>query len=147
MEELLSLIESRKPTAWGIFGRAFKDEKKKGKKKGVFGVSLDSLLEKEGTESSHGVGPGALRIPAVVDDAVSAMRQMDMSVEGVFRKNGNIRRLKELSEMIDNRYDEVDMSKENPVQIAALLKKFLREMPDPLMTFKLHRLFVTAQSK
>jgi hypothetical protein len=104
-------------------------------------------LEKEGTESSHGVGPGALRIPAVVDDAVSAMRQMDMSVEGVFRKNGNIRRLKELSEMIDNRYDEVDMSKENPVQIAALLKKFLREMPDPLMTFKLHRLFVTAQSK
>ncbi|CAI7577872.1 unnamed protein product [Penicillium manginii] len=145
MEELLSLIESRKPTAWGIFGRAFKDEKKKGKKKGVFGVSLDSLLEKEGTESSHGVGPGALRIPAVVDDAVSAMRQMDMSVEGVFRKNGNIRRLKELSEMIDNRYDEVDMSKENPVQIAALLKKFLREMPDPLMTFKLHRLFVTAQ--
>jgi hypothetical protein len=49
--------------------------------------------------------------------------------------------------MIDNRYDEVDMSKENPVQIAALLKKFLREMPDPLMTFKLHRLFVTAQSK
>jgi hypothetical protein len=70
-----------------------------------------------------------------------------MSVEGVFRKNGNIRRLKELSEMIDNRYDEVDMSKENPVQIAALLKKFLREMPDPLMTFKLHRLFVTAQSK
>lgn len=147
MEELLSLIESRKPTTWNIFGRAFKDEKKKGKKKGVFGVNLDYLVEKEGTESSHGVGPGALRIPAVVDDAVSAMRQMDMSVEGVFRKNGNIRRLKELSEMIDNRYDQVDMSKETPVQIAALLKKFLREMPDPLMTFKLHRLFVAAQSK
>ncbi|KAJ5223082.1 uncharacterized protein N7469_009322 [Penicillium citrinum] len=145
MEELLSLIESRKPTTWNIFGRAFKDEKKKGKKKGVFGVNLDYLVEKEGTESSHGVGPGALRIPAVVDDAVSAMRQMDMSVEGVFRKNGNIRRLKELSEMIDNRYDQVDMSKETPVQIAALLKKFLREMPDPLMTFKLHRLFVAAQ--
>ncbi|KAJ5085118.1 hypothetical protein N7532_009889 [Penicillium argentinense] len=145
MEELLSLIESRKPTIWNIFGRAFKDEKKKGKKKGVFGVALDYLVEKEGTESSHGVGPGALRIPAVVDDAVSAMRQMDMSVEGVFRKNGNIRRLKDISEMIDNRYDQVDMTKESPVQIAALLKKFLREMPDPLMTFKLHRLFVAAQ--
>jgi hypothetical protein len=145
MEELLSLIESRKPTIWNIFGRAFKDEKKKGKKKGAFGVSLDYLVEKEGTESGHGVGPGALRIPTLVDDAVSAMRQMDMSVEGVFRKNGNIRRLKELAELIDTKYEQVDMSKEGPVQIAALLKKFLREMPDPLMTFKLHRLFVASQ--
>ncbi|KAL2860923.1 GTPase-activating protein LRG1 [Aspergillus lucknowensis] len=146
LEELLSLIESRKPTIWNIFGRAFaKDAKKGGKKKGVFGVNLDLLVEKEGTESTHGVGPGALRIPALVDDAVSAMRQMDMSVEGVFRKNGNIRRLKEVSELIDNKYEQVDLTKENPVQIAALLKRFLREMPDPLLTFKLHRLFVASQ--
>jgi hypothetical protein len=39
------------------------------------------------------------------------------------------------------------MSQEGPVQIAALLKKFLRDLPDPLLTFKLHRLFVTSQSK
>ncbi|KAE8144892.1 hypothetical protein BDV25DRAFT_145179, partial [Aspergillus avenaceus] len=146
LEELLSLIESRKPTIWNIFGRAFnKEGKKVGKKKGVFGVSLDFLVEKEGTESSHGVGPGALRVPALVDDSVSAMRQMDMSVEGVFRKNGNIRRLKEVSDLIDNKYESVDLTKESPVQIAALLKKFLREMPDPLLTFKLHRLFVVSQ--
>lgn len=148
LEELLSLIESRKPSIWNVFGRAFnKEGKKVGKKKGVFGVNLDVLVDKEGTESSHGVGPGALRIPALVDDAVSAMRQMDMSVEGVFRKNGNIRRLKELTDQIDNRYEQVDLSKDSPVQIAALLKKFLREMPDPLLTFKLHRLFVVSQSK
>ncbi|KAL4960891.1 GTPase-activating protein LRG1 [Aspergillus stella-maris] len=146
LEELLTLIESRKPTIWNIFGRTFgKDAKKGGKKKGIFGVSLDYLVEKEGTESSHGVGPGALRIPTLVDDSVSAMRQMDMSVEGVFRKNGNIRRLKDVSEMIDNKYEQVDLTKETPVQIAALLKKFLREMPDPLLTFKLHRLFVASQ--
>lgn len=144
LEELLSLIESRKPSIWNVFGLK---GKKGGKKKGVFGVNLDVLVVKEGTESSHGVGPGALRIPALIDDAVSAMRQMDMSVEGVFRKNGNIRRLKELTDLIDNRYEQVDLSKDSPVQIAALLKKFLREMPDPLLTFKLHRLFVVSQSK
>ncbi|KAG0161722.1 hypothetical protein PDIDSM_1153 [Penicillium digitatum] len=145
MEELLSLIESRKPTIWNIFGRAFKDNKKGSKKKGVFGVGLDYLVEKEGTESSHGVGPGALRIPTLVDDSVCAMRQMDMSVEGVFRKNGNIRRLKDTAELIDTKYEQVDLTKETPVRIAALLKKFLREMPDPLLTFKLHRLFVISQ--
>lgn len=147
LEELLGLIESRKPTIWNIFGRAFKnDGRKGGKKKGIFGTPLDMLVERDGAESTHGVGPGALRVPALVDDAVSAMRQMDMSVEGVFRKNGNIRRLKDLTDMIDTKYDQVDLSKENPVQVAALLKKFLREMPDPLLTFKLHRLFVISQS-
>ena len=148
LEELLSLIESRKPTFWNRFGRAFnKETKRGGKKKGVFGVSLEYLVEKEGAESTHGVGPGGLRVPALVDDSVSAMRQMDMSVEFVFRKNGNIRRLKDLSDMIDMKYEQVDLTKENPVQIAALLKKFLRELPDSLLTFKLHRLFIVSQSK
>lgn len=148
LEELLGLIESRKPTIWNIFGRAFKnDGRKGGKKKGVFGVPLDMLVERDGTESTHGVGPGTLRIPTFIDDAVSAMRQMDMSVEGVFRKNGNIKRLKDTSDLIDTKYEQADLNKENPVQVAALLKKFLREMPDPLMTFKLHRLFVASQRK
>jgi hypothetical protein len=149
MEELLALIESQKPSLWGKFSNVFKnDGRKGGKKKGVFGVGLDTLVEKDGAESTYGVGPGALRIPALIDDAVTAMHQMDMSVEGVFRKNGNIRRLKELADSIDNKGgDSIDLSKENPVQVAALLKKFLRELPDPLLTFKLHRLFVTSQRK
>lgn len=41
--------------------------------------------------------------------------------------------------------DEVDLTKEHPVQVAALLKKFLRELPDPLLTHKLHKLFLTSQ--
>ncbi|KAI7870235.1 hypothetical protein BDF14DRAFT_1776310 [Spinellus fusiger] len=69
----------------------------------------------------------------------------DMSVEGVFRKNGNIRRLKELTEQLDKNPHDVDLASENAIQIAALLKKFLRELPDPLLTFKLHGLFTCAQ--
>ena len=148
LEDLLGLIESRKPTFWGKFGRAFKNDKARvGKKKGVFGVNLDVLVEKDGVESTYGVGPGGLRVPSIMDDCISAMRRMDMSVEGVFRKNGNIRGLKEIADRIDLKEDEVDLSKESPVQVAALLKKFLRELPDPLLTHKLHRLFITAQSK
>ena len=147
LEDLLGLIESRKPTFWGKFGKAFKNERAKGgKKKGVFGVSLDALVEREGVESTYGVGPGALRVPSLIDDTISAMRQMDMSIEGVFRKNGNIRGLKELADRIDAKEGEVDLTKENAVQVAALLKRFLRELPDPLLTFKLYRLFITSQS-
>jgi len=143
MEELLGLIEQRKPTFWGKVSKALRNEPKN-KKKGVFGIPIESLVEREGAESTNGVGPGALKVPAIVDDAIAAMRQMDMSVEGVFRKNGNIKRLKETAEAIDNNLNP-DLEKENAVQVAALLKKFLRDMPDPLMTFKLHKLWITSQ--
>ena len=148
MEDLLGLIETRKPTFWGKFGKAFKNDRPKPvKKKGVFGVSLEALVERDGVESTYCIGPGALRVPGLVDDIISAMHGMDMAVEGVFRKNGNIRGLKDLTEKIDTKEAEVDFTKENPVQLAALLKKWLRELPDPLLTHKLYRLFVTLQSK
>lgn len=147
MEELLNLIETRKPTFWNKMGKAFKnDGKKGGKKKGVFGVPLEVIIDRDGADSTDGIGPGALRIPAIVDDAVTTMRKMDLSVEGVFRKNGNIKRLNDTMATIDkDGCDAVDFSKENVVQVAALLKKYLRELPDPLLTFKLHRLFIASQ--
>lgn len=73
------------------------------------------------------------------------MQSTDMSIEGIFRKNGNIRRLKDLTEAIDRDPSSVELTQDNPVQLAALLKKFLRDLPDPLMTFKLHRLFIASQ--
>ncbi|TVY48650.1 Rho-type GTPase-activating protein [Lachnellula occidentalis] len=147
MEELLNLIETRKPTFWNKMGKAFKNDAKKGsKKKGVFGVPLEQIIEKDGADSTDGIGPGALRIPAIVDDAVTAMRKMDLSVEGVFRKNGNIKRLNDTMAAIDrDGCDAEKLAQQHVVQIAALLKKYLRELPDPLLTFKLHRLFIASQ--
>ena len=127
LEELLALIETRKPTFWGKVTRALRNDGKAKKNKGVFGVPLDVLVDK-GAESTNGVGPGALRVPVLVDDAVSAMRQMDMSVEGVFQKMVISERIRETAEAIDAQQTP-DFTRENPVQVAALLKKFLRELP------------------
>ncbi|CAK7230433.1 Rho-type GTPase activating protein Rga1 [Sporothrix bragantina] len=147
LEELLGFIESRKPaTFWNKFGKAFKNDNKKNiKKKGIFGVPLEVIIERDGADSTDGVGPGTLRIPAIVDDIVSTMRKMDLSVEGVFRKNGNIKKLSELCERIDREgCDSNVLSQQNVVQVAALLKRYLRDLPDPLMTHKLYRLWLAA---
>lgn len=73
-------------------------------------------------------------------------RRPDLSVEGIFRKNGNIRRLNLLTEAIDRDPESVNLADDNPVQIAALLKKFLRDLPDPLLTFRLQHLWLATQS-
>ncbi|KAH9032333.1 RhoGAP-domain-containing protein [Lactarius hengduanensis] len=72
------------------------------------------------------------------------IKKKDMSVEGIFRKTGNIRRRKELIVALDRDESSVDWSTEHPVQIAALLKQFFRDLPDPLLTFKLHRLLLAS---
>ncbi|EGU12284.1 LIM domain-containing protein [Rhodotorula toruloides ATCC 204091] len=125
LDDLLDIIDARKNTFWGKLFKAG-GEKKKVPKKGVFGIPLEVLVERNGADSMHGAGP-------------------DMSIEGIFRKNGNIRRLKDLTEALDRDASSVNLSDENPVQLAALLKKFLRDLPDPLMTFKLFHLFIAAQ--
>ncbi|KAL4073028.1 hypothetical protein V8B97DRAFT_1869469 [Scleroderma yunnanense] len=144
LDELLELIEIKKSGFWNKLFKA--GDKKNVKKKGVFGIPLELLVEREGCDSLHGASRATLRVPSFIDDVVSAMRQMDMSVEGIFRRNGNIRRLKDLTEAIDHDPSSVDLTQDNPVQLAALLKKFLRELPEPLMTYKLHRLLIASQS-
>jgi hypothetical protein len=146
IDELLTFIEQRKQaTFWKNLGKAFKNDKKATKKKGIFGVPLEVIIEKDGADSTDGVGPGTLRIPAVIDDIISSMRKMDLSVEGVFRKNGNIKKLTELCERIDREgCDNVNFMEQPVVQVAALLKRYLRDLPEPLMTHKLYKIWLAA---
>jgi hypothetical protein len=156
--ELLDLIETKRSNFWGKigFGKAFKNDKAKPKKgntsvekpvseRATFRQPLELLVEKYGAESTDGVGPGTLKVPALLQDAVTAMRSMDMSIEGVFRKNGNLKALRELEEEVDLKGVEmVDLNTKNPVMLANLLKRFLRLMPEPVLTLKLYRLYMTA---
>jgi len=141
-DELLDLVETRKNTFWGKILFRGSSRRSDVRKKGVFGVSLDYLVERHGADSVLGATPTPMRVPAFVDDVVSAMRQMDVSVEGIFRKNGSVRRLKELSDALDREVEAINMLDDHPVQLAALLKKFLRELPEPLLTSRLYRLFL-----
>lgn len=130
---------------WRMKNKMNKEPRRQDQPLKVFGTPLDILSEKFGVESDLGVGPSKIRVPIIVDELISSLRQMDMSVEGIFRKNGNIRRLRELALFIDNNPGETpDLSKENAIQLSALLKKFIRELPDPLLTTSLYNLWINA---
>ncbi|GAV28596.1 hypothetical protein PMKS-002067 [Pichia membranifaciens] len=117
-----------------------------GSGKGVFGVPLTALVAKYGMESDLGVGSHKVRIPLLIDELINVMRTQDVSIEGVFRLNGNIRRLRQLVEAIESRPEHVPkLENETPIQLAAVLKKFLRDLPIPLLTFKLYDMFILSQ--
>jgi hypothetical protein len=75
LEDLLELVEVKKGGFWKkIFGPG--KDKKNVKQKGVFGVPLELLVEREGVDSMLGASRAALRVPSFIDDIISAMKQM-----------------------------------------------------------------------
>ncbi|KAG2224629.1 hypothetical protein INT45_007874 [Circinella minor] len=85
-------------------------------------------------------------VPSVVQNIILALLNQDLSTEGIFRKNGNIRELKEMCEMVNKGQDYTQrlFHQSSPIQLAALLKRFVRDLPEPLLTFKLYKLFLTS---
>ncbi|ORX43476.1 RhoGAP-domain-containing protein [Hesseltinella vesiculosa] len=99
--------------------------------------------------SPHCLAPGFLR------QILIALMRKDLTVEGIFRKNGNIRELKQLEATIDAKQatDRTRanymtlLEQQNPIQLAALLKRFLRELPEPLLPDRFYPLLLTAMRK
>ncbi|KAI9143486.1 hypothetical protein BKA69DRAFT_1062211 [Paraphysoderma sedebokerense] len=148
IEELIDAIGSTKKNSgfWSRFLNSLKPKTKTNTKvEGTFGVPLEILVERYGVNSSLGSGPGRIRIPKFVDVAINVMKSCDLYTEGIFRINGNIKKLKILADELDTDPNNVQLQQVGVIQIAALLKKFLREMPEPLLTFKLHKLFIDSQ--
>lgn len=111
----------------------------------VVGAALDELTARYGVELLLGVGPKKLRIPLIVDELVTRLKGMEVLVEGIFRINGNIKRLRELLEAVNaNPTKPANFGGELAIQLAAFLKRFLREMPDPLLTLALYDVWLWA---
>ncbi|XP_061834774.1 unconventional myosin-IXb isoform X2 [Nerophis lumbriciformis] len=83
-------------------------------------------------------------VPAVVELLLLHLEMNGLYTEGLYRKSGSACRARELHQIME--IDPEAACLENyPIHtIAGLLKRWLRELPDPLMTFCLYKDFLHA---
>nr|XP_009672806.1 PREDICTED: protein FAM13A [Struthio camelus australis] len=99
----------------------------------VFGVSLLELQQQ---------GLSKNGIPIVVWNVVEYLTQHGMTQEGLFRVNGSVKMVEQLRLRYE-RGEEVELVKDGDIYSAAsLLKLFLRELPDGIITSALHPRFI-----
>ncbi|XP_078487159.1 uncharacterized protein LOC100186049 isoform X2 [Ciona intestinalis] len=100
----------------------------------VFGVDLTTLVKLHGTQR-----------PLVVDMCIAEIEKRGMDSEGIYRIPGFHDDVIELKAAFDQLGTEVNMAAYEDVNtIAGALKLYLRELPVPLLPYRLYSRFINA---
>ncbi|CAH8650781.1 unnamed protein product [Schistosoma rodhaini] len=81
---------------------------------------------------------GGRSIPIVFEDAIDYLRDRGLTTEGIFRRSVSLKQLRDVQNLYNNG-ETVDLRDyDDPHLAAVLLKSFLRELTEPLLTFELY---------
>lgn len=138
---LTTILESKK--LFKIAKRVKKKKMKKGTEVNTFGVNLEHMVERDRRERPHQmIQP---EVPVLLSRIINFLRENALGEEGVFRKAGHVGRIRDLRTRCEETHGEVDFAGSRPHDVAALLKQFLRETPEPLLTSQYIETFYTTE--
>ncbi|XP_026085264.1 T-cell activation Rho GTPase-activating protein-like isoform X1 [Carassius auratus] len=100
----------------------------------LFGRPLSDVCQKDGCP------------PKAIMDIFTLLLRKGLSTEGVFRKAGNARALKEIKAQL-NEGIEVDLKEHSVFLLADLVKDFLRQLPGCLLMVEKYKSWKTAMEK
>ncbi|KAG8757902.1 hypothetical protein FRC14_001200 [Serendipita sp. 396] len=104
---------------------------------GTFGVDLVEQMERDGGQ-----------VPRIVIKCCEAVEKYGLDVQGIYRLSGTMTKIARLKELMDRDVDSVDLDADEWTSdinnVAGLLKMWLRELPEPLMTSALYPGFMEA---
>ncbi|XP_018621037.2 unconventional myosin-IXa-like isoform X2 [Scleropages formosus] len=83
-------------------------------------------------------------VPQVVEKLISYIEMHGLYTEGIYRKSGSTNKIKELKQGLDTDVDSMNLDDYNIHVIASVFKQWLRDLPNPLLTFELYEEFLRA---
>ncbi|XP_068794363.1 rho GTPase-activating protein 18 isoform X5 [Struthio camelus] len=145
MKKIYSLALIELTALYDILGTEFKQQKAakiKTKESGLFGVPLSVLLEQDQKKV-----PGT-KTPLIFQKLISQIEEATLETEGLLRIPGVAARVKSLCQELEAKFYEGTFNWENVKQhdAASLLKLFIREMPQPLLTVEYLKAFQDVQN-
>eukprot|EP01100_Stratorugosa_tubuloviscum_P010827 TRINITY_DN470_c0_g4_i1.p1 TRINITY_DN470_c0_g4~~TRINITY_DN470_c0_g4_i1.p1 ORF type:complete len:650 (-),score=280.08 TRINITY_DN470_c0_g4_i1:242-2191(-) len=94
-------------------------------KQSLFGLPLQKILAREKT-----------KVPTIVTDIIEHLENHALEVEGIFRIPGDQKEIEYIKKILD-RGHTIDFSTvRDPHTVCAVLKLFLRQLPEPVFLFK-----------
>jgi Rho-type GTPase-activating protein 1/2 len=88
-------------------------------------------------------------IPLLVERCIAAVELRGMDYEGIYRKSGGAAQMRSIQTSFEQGLDPdlTDDDEYNDIcAVTSILKQYLRELPNPLMTFELYPQFLESIS-
>uniref|UniRef100_A0A8C1MA07 Rho GTPase activating protein 6 n=1 Tax=Cyprinus carpio TaxID=7962 RepID=A0A8C1MA07_CYPCA len=107
-------------------------------------MPVESHSEKKKTSDAKlSLNPIYRQVPRVLDSCCQHLQKYGLQTVGIFRVGSSKKRVRQLREAFDQGAEVVLDQRHSVHDVAALLKEFLRDMPDPLLTRELYSAFIT----
>ncbi|RXN05320.1 rho GTPase-activating protein 6-like isoform X1 [Labeo rohita] len=110
-------------------------------------MPVESANEKKKTSDTKlSLNPIYRQVPRVLDCCCQHLQKYGLQTVGIFRVGSSKKRVRQLREAFDQGAEVVLDQRHSVHDVAALLKEFLRDMPDPLLTRELYSAFISCAS-
>ena len=106
-----------------------------------FGVCLQNYMDQQALKKPD------LKVPEFIATLCQHIEEQGASTDGIFRIPGSVKNVKAAKEYLDKTGHLPDLSTLSIHDCTALLKMYLRELPEPLLTNRLYPYYIAAASK
>uniref|UniRef100_A0A8C3RT56 Rho GTPase activating protein 45 n=1 Tax=Chelydra serpentina TaxID=8475 RepID=A0A8C3RT56_CHESE len=93
------------------------------------------LFGQDFTQTSQNSSDG---IPFIIKKCICEIEKRALKTKGIYRVNGVKTRVEKLCQAFENGKELVELSQASPHDISNVLKLYLRQLPEPIMPFRLY---------
>ncbi|XP_063146790.1 rho GTPase-activating protein 45 isoform X3 [Candoia aspera] len=99
---------------------------------------LQGKLQLFGRDFAQASHTGSDGVPFIVKKCISEIERRAMKTKGIYRVNGVKSRVEKLCQAFENGKELVELSQASPHDISNVLKLYLRQLPEPIMPFRMY---------
>ncbi|XP_035956622.1 rho GTPase-activating protein 45 isoform X2 [Halichoerus grypus] len=99
---------------------------------------LQGRLQLFGQDFSQAARSTTDGVPFIIKKCVCEIEQRALHTKGIYRVNGVKTRVEKLCQAFENGKELVELSQASPHDISNVLKLYLRQLPEPILSFRLY---------